>query len=123
MSVSYTNLPKKTYKIDGDGDVQKLLEELKMLIDNLFILPEKFKTVKISYNAKKGLGSPGDKSYWPVRFISDDTELWLSTVTTGSKDFSSKAIIKALKLMGFETGKNGKQIILTYKNVNTIFKK
>lgn len=123
MSIAYTSSPKRRWRIDGDGDTEELLKELKFLIDDMSIIPENFKVATLCYNTKKGLGSYSDESYWPLRFISEDMELWLSSLKTGTKEDSSKCIVKALKMMGFDLGKKGKQIIFMHKVVNTTFKK
>ena len=122
MSIAYSSIPTRRFRIDGNGNHEKLLEELKFLIDDKSINPADFKIAKLSYNAKKGLGSYNSETYWPLKFIADDKELWVSSVETGLHD-NSRIVLKVLHIMGFKFGKKVKQIVLFQKTVDTVFKK
>jgi len=99
------------------------LTHLKNLIQREVIHPEDFKLAQLSYNAHEGLGECGTPKYFPLKFIGEYMEVWVSSVAAGYRGEGPHGTIEALNLMGFEMDDEMKEVIFTKKVTAEIFNK
>ena len=123
MAILYSSKPTRRYRLDGNGTPQGVLDELKTLIEDGSIIPDDFYCAHLKYYSSSSLANYDGPRYYPLKFFAKDKELWLACIKIGVKDESSKAILKALSVMGFHVGIRQKQDILSYKNLNITYRK
>lgn len=100
------------------------LKDLENLIQKRIIVPENFKTATLNYNAHKGLGPYyGTPGYFPLKFISEDMEVWVAAVTAGYHGEGPRGTVEALCLMNFDVDYEMAEIIFTQKVTDETFNK
>lgn len=88
-------------KIDGQGMTKITLTKLESMIRKGDVNPADYDAVSLCYNAHVGLGDELSPEFYPVKFKSQERELWLSYVTLGYFGEGPYGTQKALELMGF----------------------
>lgn len=89
------------------------------------INPDHYQKAKLCYCGQFGTPAAEAKNY-PLRFIGDGKELWVSGVSTGSRSEGSQVALYALEMMGFMFGRElrekvfttmGKELVLSKQSV------
>ena len=110
-------------KIDGQGMTKVTITKLEELIRKGVVNPADYDEVSLCYNAHMGLGDEGTPEFYPVKFKSQERELWLSYVTLGYFGEGPYGTQKALTLMGFYAVANDVNLLFERKVVCETFYK
>lgn len=119
MSSNYNPID-KVFTID-EGTTDGAIRELRELITLKKVIPEDFLVATLRYNAHNGLGAKGTSDFYPLKFISGEDEVWVSSVNAGYEGRGPHGTLEALELMGFNISERVKTIVLGKKVTNELF--